>query len=116
MTILKKRILRILLIFLALIPITAFAHFILFPQETKSMLIDYSGFSKKGRLYFNHETKRSDIENIEVLIDKASDRVSLFWAGRVANPKFIYCAQDADFKKYCANPGAPAVTYCKWGT
>ncbi len=116
MTILKKRILRTLLIFLALIPITAFAHFMLFPQETKSMLIDYSDFIKKDRIYFNHETKRSDIENIEVLIGRASARVGRFWGGEMANPKFIYCEQDADFKNYCVNPGAPAVTYCKWGT
>jgi hypothetical protein len=44
----NKRLLRILFIFLALIPITAFAHFILFPQETKSILIDFSSLKKEG--------------------------------------------------------------------
>ena len=112
----KKRILRILFIFLALLPITAFAHFILFPQETKSILIDFSGFRKEGRLYFNRETKKSDVEYIQFLIDSASNRVSRFWGGRMADPKFIYCDQDADFKNYSINHEAPAVTYCKLGT
>jgi len=112
----KKRLLRILFIFLALIPVTAFAHFILFPQETRSILIDFSSFNKEGRLYFNHNTKKSSIENIQSLIENASARVSQFWGGKMANPKFIYCDQDADFKNYSVNPKAPAVTYCKLGT
>jgi hypothetical protein len=116
MTTIKKRLLRTLFIFLALIPITALANFILFPQETKSILIDFSSFSRAGRLYFNHETKKSTIENIQSLVDSASTRVSRFWGGRMADPKFIYCEQDPDYKNYSVNPRAPAVTYCKWGT
>jgi hypothetical protein len=116
MTIVTKRMLRTLVIFLALLPITAFAHFILFPYETKSMLIDFSSFKKEGRLYFNQETKKSCIDNTASLIDSASARVSRFWNGKLADPKFIYCERDADFRNYCANPGSPAVTYCKMGT
>jgi hypothetical protein len=116
MTVTKKRILRTLFIFFALIPITALAHFILFPQETRSILIDFSSFDKAGRLYYNKETKKSSIENIESLIDSASVRVSRFWGGRMSDPKFIYCEQDPDYKNYSINPGAPAVTYCKLRT
>jgi hypothetical protein len=116
MATIKKQLLRTAFIILALIPITAFANFVLFPQETRSILIDFSSFNKEGRVYFNHETKRSDIKNIESLIDSASDRVSKFWGGRMCNPKFIYCDNDADFKNLSVNPGTPAVTYCKLGT
>jgi len=116
MTSVNKRVLRTLLIFLSLIPVTAFAHFILFPQETRSILIDFSSFNKEGRLYFNRDTKNSSVRNIESLIDSASIRVSGFWGGRKANPKIIYCDQDKDFKYYSVSPGAPAVTYCKLGT
>ncbi len=110
------RLLRILLIFFALIPITAFANFVFFPQETKSILIDFSGFKKEGRIYFNSETDDADVRLIQSLIDSASTRVRLFWGGRSADPKFIYCDQAADFKNYSANPEAPAVTYCKLGS
>ena len=112
----RKQILRILLIFLALVPVTAFAHFILFPQETKSILIDFSSFKNEGRLYFNRNTKKSNIVCIKSLIDSASTRVSRFWGRRMANPKIIYCDQESDFGKYSVSPEAPAVTYCKMGT
>ena len=53
MTKLRKIIIRTCLVFIILIPIAAFAHYIIFPQETKSILIDYSNFKKEERIYFN---------------------------------------------------------------
>jgi hypothetical protein len=112
----KRRFFKILLIFLAFIPVTAFAHFIFFPQETRSILIDFSSFSRDGRLYFNRDTKRSRIDSLESLIRSAFNRTSEFWGGRKADPKFIYGEKEGDFKNYSVSPDAPAVTYCKWGT
>ncbi len=112
----KKSGLRILLTFLVFIPIAAFAHYFLFPEETKSILIDFSHFKKEGRIYFNPATKESDIKNVEYLIDSAAARVGLFWSGRKSNPKFIYCDQKGDYLNYSVNGRSPAVTYCKLGT
>lgn len=116
MTKLKKIILRILLVFLIIIPIAAFAHFIIFPQETRSILIDYSNFKKEGRLYFNSNTSQSKIDSLKFLIQKASIRVEDFWGQQKCDPKFIYCDTEEDFKKYSVSPAAPAVTYLKLGS
>jgi hypothetical protein len=113
---LKKIIIRTFLIFIILIPIAAFAHFIVFPQETRSMLIDYSDFKKDGRLYFNELTPQSKIDSLKFLINNASIRIANFWGSKTSNPKFVYCLKEADFKKYCYNPAVPAVTYTKLGT
>lgn len=116
MTKLKKVIIRTCLIFIILIPIVAFAHFIIFPQETRSILIDYSDFKKEGRLYFNASTPHNKIDNLKSLINQASLRIANFWGQTTCNPKFIYCNNEGDFKKYCVNQFAPAVTYLKFGS
>lgn len=112
----KKIIRRAVLFFLFVIPISAFAHFIIFPQETRSILIDYSNFKKKGRVYFIGSTLHHKIDSLESLITQASTRIDNFWGRKTSNPKFIYCNNEDDFKKYCVNPGAPAVTYLKLGS
>lgn len=80
MTKLKKIIIRAFLIFIILIPIAAFSHFIIFPQETRSILIDYSNFKKEGRIYFNSSTtSQSKIDSLQSLITQASSRIRNFW-------------------------------------
>jgi len=116
MTKLKKIIRRTVLIFLIVIPISAFAHFIFFPQETRSILIGYSNFKKDGRVYFNAATPHNKIDSLKSLITQASIRINNFWGQKKSNPKFIYCVNEDDFKKYCVNPSAPAVTYLKLGS
>lgn len=117
MTKLKKIIIRTFLGFIILIPIAAFAHFIIFPQETRSILIDYSNFKKEGRVYFNASTTpQSKIDSLKSLIGQASIRINNFWGQKTSNPKFIYCNNEYDFKKYCINFSAPAVTYLKFGS
>ena len=115
MTKLKKIIIRTCLVFIILIPIAAFAHYIIFPQETKSILIDYSNFKKDGRVYFNVLTAQNKIDNLKSLINQASIRIDYFWGQKTSNPKFIYCDKHDDFEKYCYNPSVPAVTYSKLG-
>ena len=117
MTKLKKILIRTFLVLIILIPIAAFAHFIIFPQETRSILIDYSNFKKEGRVYFNASTTtQSKIDTLKSLIRQASIRIDNFWGQKTSNPKFIYCDNESDFKKYCVNFSAPAVTYLKFGS
>ena len=103
-------------IFLIIIPIASFGHFFFFPQETRSLLIDFSDFQKDGRLYFNDKTPVAKIDSLKRFIKEASFRVSKFWGKKISNPKFIYCDQPTDFKKYSVTPSAPAVTYLKFGS
>ena len=115
MTKLSKIIIRTFLVFIILIPIAAFAHFIIFPQETRSILIDYSDFKKEGHIYFNASTQNNKIDSLKSLINQATIRIGNFWGQKTSNPKFIYCDNYDDFKKYCYNPSLPAVTYSKLG-
>ncbi len=89
MTKIKKIIIRTFLVFLIIIPIAAFAHLIIFPQETKSILIDYSNFKKDGRLYFNLNTSQNKIDTLKSFIQQASIRAGDFWGQKTCNPKFI---------------------------
>ena len=73
---LKKITFRILLVFVILIPVAAFAHFIIFPQESRCILIAYSSFKKDGRLYFNANTSPAKLDTLKMLIEQASLRVA----------------------------------------
>src|SRR5215211_3028550 len=112
----KQYFIRAFFIFLIIIPIASFAHFIFFPQETRSLLIDFSNFKKDGKLYFNIETPTNKIDSLELFEQEASIRITKFWGKKISNPKIIYCDQQADFKKYSVSPSAPAVTYLTFGS
>ena len=116
MTKLRKLFIRACLVLVILIPISAFAHFAIFPQQTRSILIDYSDFKKDGRMYFNPSTPNNKIDTLKYLISQASIRIVNLWGQQTSSPKFIYCSSEDDFKKYCVNPSAPAVTYTKLGS
>lgn len=115
MTKFKKITRRALLILLIIIPISACAHFIFFPQQTRSILIDYSGFKKDGRLYFNTNTPQQKVDSMHLLIQLASQRVAAFWGQKTCNPKFIYCESREDFTKYGSPYSMPALTHIKLG-
>jgi hypothetical protein len=102
--------------FVILIPIAAFVHYIIFPQETRSILIDNSNLKKEGSVYFNASTPHNKIDSLKLLINQATIRIDNFWGQKTSNPKFIYCDNQDDFKKYCVNLSAPAVTYLKLGS
>jgi hypothetical protein len=111
----KKRFLRCSLVLIILAPVAAFAHFIIFPQETRTILIDFSDFKKEGRLYYNVNTSIKKIDTLKLLIADASARVADFWGRQNASPKFIYCDTDDDFKKYGNDRKDPATTQYKLG-
>ena len=116
MTKFKKIIRRTVLIFLIVIPISAFAHFIFFPQQTRCILIDYSDFKNDGRLYFNNNTPQNKVDTVKLLMGLASNRVAEFWGQKTCNPKFIYCEGEEDFKKYGSPYQIPALTHIKFGS
>jgi hypothetical protein len=88
---------------------------VIFPQQTRAVLIDFSGFKKDGRLYFNPNTAANKIDSLKTLIENANARITGFWGQKTCNPKFIYCDNADDFNKYSSAPDAPAVTYLKLG-
>lgn len=116
MTKLKKIIRRSVLIFVIVIPVSAFAHFIFFPEQTRSILIDYSDFKKDGRLYFNKNTPQNMVDTLKSLTEIASNRVAEFWGQKICNPKIIYCESEEDFKKYGSPYQIPALTHIKFGS
>ena len=101
------------MVFLITIPIAAFAHFIIFPQESRCILIDYTGFKRDGTLYFNPNTPQNKIDTLKSLINTASFRVKEFWGQKKCKPKFIYCDNLRDFTKYGSPYLVPAVTHLK---
>ena len=106
---------RIALVLLIVISISALAHFIIFPQQTRSILISYSGFNKDGRLYFNNNTPQNKVDTVKQLIELAANRVAGFWGQKTCNPKYIYCESEEDFKKYGSPYSVPALTHIKLG-
>ncbi|MFI5193286.1 MAG: hypothetical protein ACHQD7_04495 [Chitinophagales bacterium] len=68
---LKKINIRILLIFLLIAPVFAFAHYLIFPQQTRSILIDFSNFKKDSRFYFNRNTPQKRMEELKLTIQQA---------------------------------------------
>lgn len=111
----KKILIRAALTLVIIVPVSAFAHFLLFPQQTRSLLIDYSGFKKDGRLYFDSNTPASSADYVRGVIELASGRVASFWGEKTSDPKFIYCSSGADFKKYGSPFPVPALTHIKFG-
>jgi hypothetical protein len=116
MTKFKKIIKSTVLVFLLVIPITAFAHFIFFPQQTRSILINYSNYKKDSSLYFNSITPQNKIDTLKLLVELASNRVAKFWGQKTCNPKYIYCDSDEDFKKFGSPFKVPALTHIKLGS
>ena len=112
----KKAIRRTVLIFLMVIPISAFAHFIFFPQQTRSILVDCSDFKKNDRLYYNSSTPEQKVDTVKSIIKLASNRVRAFWGQKTSNPKYIYCQNEEDFKKFGSPYSVPAVTHIKLGS
>lgn len=112
----RKAIKITLLITGIVIPIAGGAHFVIFPNETRSILVDFSDLKKEGSIYYNVSTPPGKIDSLKWLIANAAVCTTNFWGHLSSFPKFIYCDNEADFKKYCINPTAPAVTYLKLGS
>ena len=111
----KKITTRVLFTLLILTPVVAFAHYLIFPEETRCILIGYSIFKKEGRLYFNPNSSVIKLSALKSIIRQATTRVDAFWGKETGNPKFIYCNTDEEFTKYGNNRSDPATTHFKLG-
>jgi len=112
----RKIAIKAALVFLALVLVASLAHFLIFPQETKSLLVGFSELPGKGRVHYSKATPQEKVDSLVQLIRQASARVSTFWPGQYSDPRFIFCNERRDFEKYSVNPEAPAVTYLKLGS
>jgi hypothetical protein len=115
MTKFKKISKSIAMVLMIVVPVSALAHFIIFPQQSRSILINYSSFKKDGRLYFNNSTPQHKVDSVKQLIELAANRVAVFWGQKTCNPKYIYCDSEEDFKKYGSPYSVPALTHLKLG-
>jgi len=113
---LKKTLFRVLILIALIVPLAALAHSLFFPHETRAILIDFSGYSSEGRLYFHPETPREKIDSLHTLITLGYGRVHELYGKKTCNPKFIYCEREEDFLKYSMNAAVPALAHLKLGS
>ncbi len=111
----KKKIIRSFLIIFLMLPLLAAAHFFIFPQETRCILIRFADFDKQENIYFRHSTKVEKINTLLKIRSAAEERNNKFWKNNcLLNYRIIYCNTEKDFNDY-GHPGVPAVTQLKMG-
>jgi len=103
------------LFFMLLIPIALFTQYLLYPQETRCILINFSSLKKDGRVYYDTTASPQTIDSLKTIIDSASTRVTNFWGEKKSDPKFIYCTTADEYKKYGDDNASPATTHYKLG-
>ena len=104
------------MLLLFMLPLIAFAHYAVFPQETRCIFIRFSSLENGGNFYTSKGVRQSLKDSIQTLIRGAEKRVNQFWGARKSAPIFIYCDSEADYHKYGNEIGSPAATYNKLGT
>lgn len=112
----KKLFFRTLVILAIFVPLAAFAHSLVFPHETRAILIDFSDFTRDGRLYYHPDTPKEKIDSLHTLIALGAERVGELYGEKTCIPKFIYCEREADFLKYSMSPTIPALAHLKLGS
>lgn len=116
MILFRKRFVLFLSGLLTLIMLVSAIHFLVFPEETRAILIDFSKFKKQGDLYVNSHIPQHKIDTLTNILTIASARVDSFWGKKTCKPKFIYCENDSVFQKYSGKWITPAATKCKLGS
>jgi len=111
----KKR--KVLFLFLLILfTSVGLAHAFVFPQQTRCILLDFHSFEKEGSLYFRSGLEESTKQELLRLIEEAEKQVADFWGENLSHPKFIYCQDDADYKKFGVTFMTPAVAHMKLGS
>ncbi|MEO6489659.1 MAG: hypothetical protein ABIO04_06935 [Ferruginibacter sp.] len=111
----KKKILRTIFLVFLFLPLLAAAHFFVFPQETRCILIRFADLDKQQNIYFRKGTAVEKISRLQHLRSAAETRVKEFWNNECPlNYTIIYCNSEAEFNKYGV-AGAPAATQLKLG-
>lgn len=112
----KKKIKKTLLAFSFLVLIISTAHAFVFPQETRCILIDFYDFENDGNLYFRADVDAATIATLRQQISEANKRVDNFWNEKIVAPKYIYCQNDEDYKKFGVPIMTPACAHMKLGS
>jgi hypothetical protein len=111
----KKLLKRIFIIVVVLMPLMTFAHYLVFPQETRCILISFSNFEHKQKLHYNKTTTVAQLENLFRLKKVAEDKVQSFWGeNALLDYTLIYCNSEKAYNKY-GTAGTPATTTRKLG-
>ncbi len=111
----KKLLKRTIILTTVLLPLMTFAHFMVFPQETRCMFISFSDLKKTGNLYYSNSTDAMQLEQLLSLKATAEKKFKSFWGKEEPfNYKIIFCNTEALYNKY-GNPGTPATTQRKLG-
>ncbi len=109
----KKLFKRTLIIVVALMPLITFAHFVVFPQETRCIFISFSNFEHKQNFYYSKTTVQ--VENLFQVKKAAEDKVKIFWKeNALLDYTLIYCNTKKEYDKY-GTPNTPATTQRKLG-
>lgn len=110
-----KNIFRIILGILLFLPLIAAAHFFIFPQETRCILIGFADFKHQQNIYYRKEVSPNIVQQLMRLKSNAEKKVNEFWkdSGHT-NYKLIYCDAASDYEKY-GRPRSPAVASIKMG-
>lgn len=110
----RKTVLRAGFFILLFLPAIAIAHFIVFPQETRCILLPLSNFNSSGNLYYK-DIDHGKINAILQLKSRAEKRNADFWKENLLlDYKIVYCNNEKVFNKY-APPFVPAATNMKMG-
>jgi hypothetical protein len=111
----KKLLKRTFIITLILLPLMTFAHFMVFPQETRCIFVSFSNLEKKQNVYYSQTTNAIQLENLFRLKKVAEDKVKSFWReNALLDYTLIYCNSEKDYNKY-GTPNTPATTQRKLG-
>jgi hypothetical protein len=111
----RKLLKRIFIIVVVLMPLMTFAHYVFFPQETRCILISFSNFEHKQKLYYNKTTTIAQLENLFRIKKVAEDKVKSFWGeNALLEYTLIYCNSEKAYNKY-GTAGTPATTTRKLG-
>jgi hypothetical protein len=111
----KKLLKRTLIIIVVLLPLMTFAHFMVFPQETRCIFISFSNFEHKQNVYYSATTSAVQLENLFQLKKVAEEKVKNYWKGNILlDYTLIYCEDEKVYGKYGA-AGTPAATQRKLG-
>ena len=110
-----KNILRSILIILLFLPLIAAAHFFIFPQETRCILIEFANFKQQQNVYYRNEVPANIVQRLLQARSDADKKVYGFWkdAGYIRY-KLIYCEAAPDYENY-GRAGSPAVANIKLG-
>lgn len=113
----KKRIIKRVFFVISLFLVSAgMIHAMVFPQETRCIFVDVYDFERNGSLYYRNNVSSETISQLKEIIEAAEIRVSQFWGEKTVEPKFIYCQDDEDYKKFGVPFMTPACANMKLGS